>query len=80
MSRTTAILAGIFFVSTLALAYFGGPKSSAASSVLEGSALIVPAVPGAGQIPGSTTPAASGKDASVPSATVIPGAGQIPTK
>ena len=27
MSRSTAILAAIFFVSTLALAYFGGPKA-----------------------------------------------------
>ena len=80
MSRATAILAAIFFVSTLALAYFGGPKASAASSVLEGSALVMPVVPGAGQIPGSSAPAATGSAASVPPAVVTPGAGQIPTK
>lgn len=80
MSRSTAILAAIFFVSTLALAYFGGPKPSAGSSVLEGTAVTAPVVPGAGQIPGSSAPAAAGSDASVPPATVTPGAGQIPTK
>ena len=79
MSRSTAILAAIFFVSTLALAYFGGPKASPGSSVLEGTAVTVPVVPGPGQIPGSSSPAAAG-DVSVPPATVTPGAGQIPTK
>ena len=40
LSRTTAVLATIFFVCTLALAYFGNlrPVSSAGSSVLEGAA------------------------------------------
>jgi preprotein translocase subunit SecG len=80
MSRSTAILAAIFFVSTLALAYFGGPKASPGSSVLEGTAVVVPVVPGAAQIPGSSAPAAAGSDTSVPPATVTPGAGQIPTK
>jgi preprotein translocase subunit SecG len=80
MSRSTAILAAIFFVSTLALAYFGGPKASLGSSVLEGSAVVVPVAPGAGQIPGTSAPAAVNSDASVPPATVTPGAGQIPTK
>jgi len=80
MSRATAILAAIFFVSTLALAYFGGPKTSAGSSVLEGTAVTAPVAPGAGQIPGTSAPAAAASDVSVPPATVIPGAGQIPTK
>ena len=80
MSRSTAVLAAIFFVSTLALAYFGGPKASPSSSVLEGSAVVMPATPGAGQIPGSSVPAAASHDASVPVAPVTPGAGQIPTK
>ncbi len=80
MSRSTAILAAIFFVSTLALAYFGGPKASPGSSVLEGTAVVVPVAPGAGQIPGTSAPTAASSDASVPPATVTPGAGQIPTK
>jgi preprotein translocase subunit SecG len=80
MSHATAILAAIFFVSTLALAYFGGPKASAPSSVLEGSAVVLPVVPGAAQIPGSSAPAVTGNAASVPPPVVTPGAGQIPTK
>lgn len=65
LSRATAALATVFFVSTLALAYFGGQRPAAASgSVLESSA----AAP-------VTTPAAA--PASVPAAT---GAEQIPAK
>jgi preprotein translocase subunit SecG len=80
MSRSTAILAAIFFASTLALAYFGGPKASPGSSVLEGTAVVLPVAPGAGQIPGTSAPAAANNEVSVPPATVTPGAGQIPTK
>lgn len=44
LSRTTAVLATIFFVSTLALAYFGTPRSAPSTgSVLENAALSVPA-------------------------------------
>ena len=61
LSRTTAVLATVFFVATLLLAYFGMAKSDVSSgSVLEGAAVSVPAVPavtpalpasGAAQIP-----------------------------
>ena len=61
LSRTTAVLATVFFVSTLLLAYFGMARPAASSgSVLEGStvtvpvpAAVVPALPasGAAQIP-----------------------------
>ncbi|MBP9906216.1 MAG: preprotein translocase subunit SecG [Rhodoferax sp.] len=61
LSRTTAVLATVFFVSTLLLAYFGSVRPAAKSnSVLENAALVVPApvvsapvVPasGAAQIP-----------------------------
>jgi preprotein translocase subunit SecG len=61
LSRTTAVLATIFFISTLALAYFGSARPAASSgSVLENAALVapqstavVPAAPvsGAAQIP-----------------------------
>lgn len=68
LSRTTAVLAGIFFVCTLLLAYLGNNRPAAASgSVLEGAAVIAPApaVPAAdnstaSQIPGNT-PAAPAK-------------------
>jgi preprotein translocase subunit SecG len=61
LSRTTAVLATIFFISTLALAYFGSARPAASSgSVLENAALVVPQpaaivpaapVSGAAQIP-----------------------------
>ena len=62
LSRTTAVLATVFFVSTLLLAYFGMARPAASSgSVLEGVAAPAPAVPvpvvpsvpatGAAQIP-----------------------------
>jgi preprotein translocase subunit SecG len=61
LSRTTAVLASLFFVSTLMLAYWGSARPAANSgSVLENSALTAPAptaVPalqaasGAAQIP-----------------------------
>jgi len=44
LSRTTAVLAAVFFVCTLALAYFGNLRPAASSgSVLEGAATVVPA-------------------------------------
>ena len=61
LSRTTAVLATIFFVCTLMLAYFGAARPAASSgSVLENAAVsapvpaaVVPAAPasGAAQIP-----------------------------
>lgn len=64
LSRTTAVLATVFFVSTLLLAYFGSVRPAASSSsVLEGAAVSTPAVPTA------VTPA-------VPAS----GAAQIPAK
>jgi preprotein translocase subunit SecG len=84
LSRTTAILAGVFFASTLALAYLGNARPVSAGSVLEGSAVVAPAPAGAasgpaGQIPGNDAPAVV--PASVaPAAPVAPGPGQIPSK
>ena len=70
LSRTTAVLATVFFVATLALAYFGNQRPASTGSVLETPAAAVPA---------SAAPAA---DASVPTAPAEPasGAAQIPTK
>ncbi len=60
LSRTTAVLATVFFASTLMLAYFGSHRSAPGSgSVLENAAAPLPAVPaalaasasGAAQIP-----------------------------
>ncbi len=85
LSRTTGVLAAVFFVCTLALAYFGSAQPRTGSSVLEGAAVTAPApaAPAAQQIPGTSAPAAPAapaNSAAVPAAPVTPGAGQIPTK
>ena len=83
MSRTTAVLAGVFFVCTLALAYFGNLRPVESGSVLEGAAVTAPApapaASGAALIPGTSAPAAPAS-AALPAATPASGAAQIPTK
>ena len=64
LSRTTAVLATVFFVCTLALAYFGNLRPSSSGSVLEGAAVIAPTV------------AETASDPSVAAS----GVGQIPVK
>src|SRR6478609_11185435 len=63
LSRTTAVLATVFFICTLALAYFGNLRAPASSgSILERSQQSAPAAPaasGAAQIPGTSVPAAA---------------------
>ena len=62
LSRATAVLAAVFFATTLALAYFGSARPVSSGSVLENAAIGAPAAPavevpaapasGAAQIPG----------------------------
>ena len=70
LSRTTAVLAAVFFVCTLLLAYFSNARPVASGSVLEGAAVTAPVVPAdaspAAQIPGNAPAAKS--DNSVPPA------------
>ena len=82
LSRTTAVLAAVFFVCTLALAYFGNARPQTGTSVLEGAAITAPApvAPGAGQIPGAETPAPASGVTAAPPAPAVSAAGQIPTK
>ena len=57
LSRSTSVLAAVFFVCTLALAYFGNLKpTTEGSSVLETTPLNLPTGP-AVQIPGQNDPA-----------------------
>jgi preprotein translocase subunit SecG len=82
LSRTTAVLAGVFFVCTLALAYFGNLRASApeSNSVLERAAVGAPAPVAstpAAQIP---APSAAPASAAAPAAPPASGAAQIPTK
>ena len=74
LSRTTAVLATVFFVCTLLLAYFSNVRPAASTnSVLEGTTVTAPAAPAdtspAAQIPGNTPSAPAAKpDNSVPPA------------
>ncbi len=82
LSRTTGVLAAVFFACTLLLAYYGNAQPRTGTSVLEGATVTAPAPPatGAAQIPGTTTPAPTAGAVAVPPAPAAPGAGQIPTK
>lgn len=86
LSRTTGVLAAVFFACTLALAYFGNaqPRTSG-SSVLEGKSVNAPApvasaAMGAAQIPGTSAPAAISTTVPAAPARAASGVGQIPTK
>ncbi len=72
LSRTTAVLAAVFFAATLALAYFGNARPTSSGSVLEAPAAAAPA-------PASAASGAAPVSIPVP---VVPasGAAQIPTK
>ena len=84
LSRTTGVLAALFFACTLLLAYFGNAQPRTGSSVLEGSAVTAPlpatAASGAAQIPGTSMPAAGSGAVPAAPATAASGAAQIPTK
>lgn len=90
LSRTTAVLAAVFFVCTLMLAYFSHARPSGGDSLLERAAMgaplsvPAPAAAPASQIPaGATAPANTvGEPKTPPTAPVTPapGAGQIPGK
>lgn len=79
LSRTTAVMAVVFFVCTLALAYFGNPRPTSTGSVLENAALVAP--PAAPTTPAGI-PAEGSVPAEVPAEPAAPasGAAQIPTK
>ena len=88
LSRTTAVLAAVFFVCTLLLAYFSHARpAGGGNSLLERAAIGAPAPAASGasgaatQIPATGTPAAPtvGAPASAPAAPAS-GATQIPSK
>jgi preprotein translocase subunit SecG len=84
LSRSTAVLAAVFFVCTLAQAYFGNLRTAPTSegSVLERAQPVAPSA--ADQVPGTATPTpapspAASNSAPAPAATHSP-ASQIPGK
>lgn len=86
LSRTTAVLATVFFACTLGLAYISNSRSPTSGSVLERAqtapaAPAAPAASGAGQIPATSAPAAAtAASAAAPAAPAASGAAQIPGK
>ena len=83
LSRTTAVLAAVFFVCTLALAYFGNlrPADTGGNSVLDRAVPAAPAPAASGaaaQIPATTAPAAI--PGTTAPATPASGVGAIPSK
>ena len=83
LSRTTGVLAAVFFVCTLLLAYFGNAQPRTGTSVLEGATAITApakAASGAAQIPATTVPVTGSATMAVPPAIAASGAAQIPTK
>jgi preprotein translocase subunit SecG len=87
LSRTTAVLAVVFFVCTLVLAYFGHARPEGGGSLLERATVGAPAPvtpPPAGSaadIPAAAgAPAAPAADASATPAAPVPDANQIPSK
>ena len=85
LSRTTAVLAGVFFACTLALAYFGNLRPvDTGAGVLDRPASAAPAPApaasgAAAQIPG-TAPAAPGAVTAPAPVQGASAAGQIPTR
>ena len=75
LSRSTAALATVFFVATLALAYLGNQRTPSVGSVLEAPAAAV--APASGAAP--PQPAAA-QEESTPAAEPASDAAQIPTK
>jgi preprotein translocase subunit SecG len=90
MSRATAVLAAVFFVSTLALAYFSGVRPTSSGSVLEKAAVVAPAgtssaAAGSAPIPTGTQPVPTNANSAAAPAVAVPapaasGAAPVPTK
>jgi preprotein translocase subunit SecG len=86
LSRTTGVLAAVFFACTLLLAYFSHSRPAGGGSLLERAAIgspapaPAPAASGpASQIPSGNAPAAPASGEPAPTAPAS-GAAQIPTK
>lgn len=64
LSRTTAVLATVFFITSLSLAYLASNKPAAPSSIMEGA---VPTVPATGAaVPAPAAPADDSKAQAIP--------------
>lgn len=71
LSRTTAVLAAVFFVTTLLLAYFSHARPAGGGSLLERATTGTP-LPAA--VPAASAPASTGAASQIPSSNTIPAA------
>ena len=77
LSRTTGVLAAVFFVSTLALAYFASNRPKAAGGVMQN--LPVRSAPASSGIPGDSLPrSAAPASGPVDAGKSVPGPTEIP--
>ena len=86
LSRSTGVLATLFFACTLLLAYFGNTQSRPlGSSVLDNALLSAPAAPTSvppqgAQVPGGNLPPAADASVPAPAAPAAPATEQAPAK
>jgi len=66
LSRTTAVLAAVFFVTTLTLTYLGSYKPQTSAGVLGGAAPVPTSAAGAASAPASAPVASSAPGSEVP--------------
>ncbi|MGL4574574.1 MAG: preprotein translocase subunit SecG [Burkholderiaceae bacterium] len=86
LSRTTAVLATIFFLATLGLAYVATSTPKTATGGVMQNAPATPAVPGGapaaapGTTPAATAPAAATSPTAAPAAPAVPGGAPAESK
>jgi len=83
LSRTTAVLAALFFVCTLLLAYFSNARPTSGGSLLERAAIGAPAAASSGSASATSATGASAAAGGASAAAAAPaasGAAQIPSK
>lgn len=80
LSRTTAVLATVFFASTLALAYFGNARPTGGGSLLERAPVTAPAAPAAPANSASQIPSGGAEPAPAAPAAPATNPAQIPAK
>ncbi|KND61452.1 Preprotein translocase subunit SecG [Candidatus Burkholderia verschuerenii] len=73
LSRTTAILAAVFFVTTLALTYLGSYKPQTSAGLLGAGPAPAASAPAAGSAPAATSAAAPASAATATPASQAPG-------
>lgn len=80
LSRTTAVLAAVFFACTLLLAYFSHARPAGGGSLLERAAITAPVPAPAASGAAAQVPAGAAGTPTAPASAASGAAGQVPTK